>query len=103
LVQAVELDEVGVQQHGAGGVLAVVGVQGAVVVQHLGGTGLAFAQARPVQGAAGGGDPPGVTCHRPSSETSQSRAAMPSPTKMVMSATRAGVARPLRERSPTAW
>src|SRR5690606_38616250 len=100
LVQAVELHEACIQQHGAGRVLAVVGVDGAIMVQHLGGAGLAFAQARPVQGEAEGGEPPGVTGHGRTSARSQSRPARTRPAMMVSSAIRAGVASPLRERSP---
>src|SRR5690606_6113981 len=58
LVQAVEGDELGVEQLRAGGVLAVVAQGVAVAVQHFGGAGRAHAQAGPDQGGAEAGQPP---------------------------------------------
>src|SRR3546814_18927523 len=98
LVESVEGHELGVHQHGAGGVLAVVGQGVAVAVEDLGGARLAHAQPRPDHGAAERGQPQLVAHARRAHgataiDRSHSRPARTSATTITVSATRAGVAR----------
>src|SRR3546814_15915104 len=106
LVGAVEGYALGVHQHGAGGVLAVVGQGVAVAVEDLGGARLAHAQPRPDHGAAERGQPPLVAHARRAHgataiDSSHSRPARTSATTNPVSATPAGVARPVNLGSRT--
>src|SRR5690606_39048287 len=103
LIQPVVADELGVQQGGAGAVLAVVGEHVAVAVEHLGGTGLAHPQPRPHHRAAQGGKPPfgiggagggipGIAHAAAHSRDSPVAIAAP---RVTMRAIRAGVANPV--------
>ncbi|KAG0740392.1 hypothetical protein G6F24_017031 [Rhizopus arrhizus] len=60
LVQAVVLDELGIEQLRTGGVFAVIAQRVAIAVEHFSGAGRAHAQARPDQGVAEAGQPPAV-------------------------------------------
>src|SRR3546814_12220062 len=99
LVESVEGHELGVHQHGAGGVLAVVGQGVAVAVEDLGGARLAHAQPRPDHGAAERGQPPLVAHARRAHgataiDSSHSRPARTGATTIPVSAPHAGGARP---------
>src|SRR3546814_4427790 len=90
--------ELGVHQHGARGVLAVVALGVAVAVEDLGGATLAHAQPRPDHGAAERGQPPLVAHARRTHgataiDSTHSRQARTSATTITGSATRPGVAR----------
>src|SRR5690606_37769844 len=107
LVQPVEADELGVQQRGAGAVLAVVGQGVAVAVEDLGGAALADPQACPHHGPPQGGQPPfgpaaaggGVAGGAHASAHSSDTAVASSAPRVTIRETRAGVARPVNARS----
>src|SRR5690606_17595397 len=101
-VESVERDEVRVHQHRPGRVLAVVDQRVAVAVEYLGGSRLAHPQSRPDDGAAQRRQPPllgnvryGGLAHATASDSSHSSPARTSATTITVSATRAGVARPV--------
>src|SRR5690606_19188234 len=103
-VEAVEFNELRVEQRGAGGVLAVVGQGVAVAVEYFGSAGLEHAQAGPDDVAAQRRQPPLLLAMRAhgASDHSHSRPARTRPRMITDSAIRAGVARPLSEVSGVA-
>src|SRR5690606_9747139 len=99
----IEGDELGVHQHGARGVLAVVDQGIAVAVEDFGGARFAHAQPRPDDDPAKACQPPFVALsrvrragHDSATDHSHMMAAPPRPKITVDSAMRAGVARPVK-------